>query len=384
MTPANPFEVLELRAAATARDVTRERDKLLGMLELGLERARRYTSSSAGAQERTAELVRSAAQELERPRSRLVWELWLEPSEAEVEADRDLAPMRTALLLHQRLSRQVAEGAAFGLDDLEALGEAWDEALESEGLRDRITSRAIDLGVGDDEVDLVAELRAQVSAQVLTLLERGPVLDLDELSSELATDAAHAFAARKVELLGLVCARMTDAAAPSPQRQPQWRGLVREYAALVLGRGDHLRRTAFHAVMPRLSSFACDLHNDRVDSELALEMFRWLRDEAAELHDEAAMELNAKNAGIVQGQLTRRGRPAAGVGGPPPPPAAPLGPTTLAPPVITAPVITAPTISAPTITAPTITAPTITAPTLSAPTITAPTITAPPITAPRK
>ena len=33
----NPFEVLELDATASARDVVRQKDKLLGMLELGLD-----------------------------------------------------------------------------------------------------------------------------------------------------------------------------------------------------------------------------------------------------------------------------------------------------------------------------------------------------------
>src|SRR4051812_36732435 len=121
----SPFEVLELGANATAREITRQKDKLLGMLELGLDRAKRYPSS-LGERERTPDLVRAAAKELERPRSRLSWELWLAPPDDEADGEPEVAALRSALLLHHELLRETQAGIAFAADELDTLGAAWD------------------------------------------------------------------------------------------------------------------------------------------------------------------------------------------------------------------------------------------------------------------
>ncbi|MGE3457067.1 MAG: hypothetical protein AB7O24_18290, partial [Kofleriaceae bacterium] len=284
----NPFEVLELGANATARDITRQKDKLLGMLELGLDRAKRY-ASSAGDKERTSDLVRTAAQELERPRSRLTWELWLRPSDQAVDGDPDAAAMRTALVLHHELLREVAHGIAFGVDELDEIGAAWDQVLASDGLFDRVAARASELGLDDDDA-VLEELREEIRTQMLTMLERGPVVDLDALSSEIASDVAHVFADRKVEILELATSRLVSSNARAVQRQQQWHGLAREYAATVHGRGDYLRRAAFQAVHPGISDFAVDLFNNDKDHSLALSMFTWLRDEATNLGDDDMIE----------------------------------------------------------------------------------------------
>jgi hypothetical protein len=299
----NPFEVLELSASATTRDVTRQKDKLLGMLELGLDRAKRYTSSG-GEKERTPDLVRSAAQELERPRSRLTWEIWLKPSDEEVDADSDAAAMRTALVLHHELLREIEHGIAFGADELDELGLAWDEVLASDGLYHRVADRAADLGIEGEVDEVFDELCEEIRTQMLTMFERGAALDLDALSSEIATEVAHTFADRKVELLELACSRLANTKA-RVQRQQQWKGLVNEYAATVTGRGDYLRRSAFQALAAILGDVAVDLFNNNVDHATALSMFTWMRDEATNLEDDGLRELHEKNVTIVQGRIKR-------------------------------------------------------------------------------
>ncbi len=71
----NPFFVLGLSPDAARAEIEREGQKLLGMLELGLSAARRY-SSPIGTHERTSEVVREAMAELRDPERRLVHELW--------------------------------------------------------------------------------------------------------------------------------------------------------------------------------------------------------------------------------------------------------------------------------------------------------------------
>lgn len=71
----NPFFVLGLAPDAAPRDIEREAQKLLGMLELGLAEAATY-ATPFGPRPRTPERVRAAAAVLRDPRRRLVAELW--------------------------------------------------------------------------------------------------------------------------------------------------------------------------------------------------------------------------------------------------------------------------------------------------------------------
>jgi curved DNA-binding protein CbpA len=83
----NPFHVLGLRPTATRAEIEREGQKLLGMVELGLQRAARY-ATPLGSAPRTADKIRRAMAELRDPDRRLEHELWarLEPSAAPSEA----------------------------------------------------------------------------------------------------------------------------------------------------------------------------------------------------------------------------------------------------------------------------------------------------------
>ena len=71
----NPFLVLGVAPTATRMEIEREAQKLLGMLELGLESAARY-ETPLGPRPRTAELVRAAVALLRDPAKRLAAELW--------------------------------------------------------------------------------------------------------------------------------------------------------------------------------------------------------------------------------------------------------------------------------------------------------------------
>lgn len=74
----NPFLVLGVAPTATRMEIEREAQKLLGMLELGLESAAHY-DTPLGPRPRTAELVRAAVALLRDPAKRLAAELWATP-----------------------------------------------------------------------------------------------------------------------------------------------------------------------------------------------------------------------------------------------------------------------------------------------------------------
>lgn len=71
----NPFLVLELTVDASRQEVERQGQKLIGLLELGAERALHYPTP-LGPQPRTPELVRLAVAELRDPFKRALHEVW--------------------------------------------------------------------------------------------------------------------------------------------------------------------------------------------------------------------------------------------------------------------------------------------------------------------
>ena len=91
---SNPFFVLGLAASASATEIEREGQKLIGMLELGLPAAATYPTP-LGKRARTVDLVRSAMAELRDPQRRLRHELWLPEGELSGSAPDPLAASAT-------------------------------------------------------------------------------------------------------------------------------------------------------------------------------------------------------------------------------------------------------------------------------------------------
>jgi hypothetical protein len=90
----NPFYVLGLRPSATRQEIEREGQKLLGMIELGLQQAATY-ATPLGHEDRTADKVRLALAELRDPDKRIVHEIWaaLEPAMAVALDDDDTSDL---------------------------------------------------------------------------------------------------------------------------------------------------------------------------------------------------------------------------------------------------------------------------------------------------
>ena len=88
MTPAdlehNPFFVLGVPISATRLEVERAGQKLLGLLAIGAESAKRY-ETPFGTFERDESKVRSALSTLRDPEQRVLHELWCEGPNREAE-----------------------------------------------------------------------------------------------------------------------------------------------------------------------------------------------------------------------------------------------------------------------------------------------------------
>lgn len=93
----NPFFVLGLSPSASAQDVERAGQRLLGLLEIGAASARHYATPE-GDEERTPELVRSALAELRDENKRQVHELWARMPARPSAAAPSEAPTRAAIM----------------------------------------------------------------------------------------------------------------------------------------------------------------------------------------------------------------------------------------------------------------------------------------------
>jgi hypothetical protein len=82
----NPLLVLELDATAARAEIERAGQKLLAMLELGINSAALYPTP-LGLRARTPESVRAAMAELRDPDRRIVHELWISATAVTVPID---------------------------------------------------------------------------------------------------------------------------------------------------------------------------------------------------------------------------------------------------------------------------------------------------------
>lgn len=292
----NPFAVLELPATASAMEIERQKQTLLGMLELGLARAASYPTA-LGPQPRTAELVREAAERLARPAVRLAWELWT-PSGAAASDCLD-----EALELHAALESRAEAGARIGAGELEELGLAWDLAFESEDVGDRALDRAEALGAGDIASEVLEGFTEELERSLLALIEAA-ACDLEDTGSEILERVATRHADQAIERLELACDRYVvgDGSIDS------WSSLTTQYWAVVKGRGDQVRSTAFYAIYSPLSAHAVDLF-DAGDFEAAAREFRWLADRAEAIGDEEAASRERDNAEISASAWLRARQP---------------------------------------------------------------------------
>ena len=104
MNPRNPFYVLELPSTATPGDIERQGKKLLGLFEVGAERARTY-SCVLGTFPRDPTMIREATAALRDPKRRgrdaclvrlLEQDADASPPETKIDAD---APFADAFLV---------------------------------------------------------------------------------------------------------------------------------------------------------------------------------------------------------------------------------------------------------------------------------------------
>ncbi len=288
----NPFYILDLQASASPKSIEKQKQKLLGMLKLGLASATLY-ETPVGSFSRTEETVRQAAAALENPSQRIHWELWVEAS------DRATEELGSALALHYELQKQALLGDyddtdALG-DRLDALGLLWDEVFESDFdsmLKER-AAKSPELNATAC-VDSFAE---QVISDLVTLIDAAPAFDLDEFESEVGMEAVDRVCQRSAELLESSAQNFAEqwSTQGATGAWPSWKALKAQYRTKVEGRGEYIRSLSFDAVYDPIGDLAIVMYEDE-HYQLAEGLFLWLSDEAADAGADEISEQQAENA----------------------------------------------------------------------------------------
>jgi hypothetical protein len=295
----NPFFVLELVPTASPQDIERQKQKLFGMLKLGLRGAASY-DTPLGTCERNPDLVRTAAASLDVPRDRLVWELWA--AERGHEAPPSLAK---ALREHHALILSVRQTGKLSLAELSRAASTWDRAHGCAEFRRAVGKRAAILQV-TDTARAIETFFEQVRQELIELIAQSAPFDLADVDSPIGQQVISDFCQRSAEMLEQATRRFAEST--ESQRAhlgTRWRDLRRQYRQLADQRGEYMRSLAFHSVGDELGEMALKIYQAG-DYHTSEAIFLWLRSEAKAAGDDELFELHRKNARVARQALEAR------------------------------------------------------------------------------
>lgn len=288
----NPFYVLELGTNPSLRDISRQKEKLLSMLELGLSAAQSY-STPLGNFERSVDTVRQAASTLSDPTHRVGWDLWALQENSDDSLAGFLAPaLSDHYCAHGRLKNQ-----ELGAEEIDLLSAQWDELVMGE-LAHLVSARCRDLEVDGQRV--YDNFVAQVRAELFLLLRLSPDIDLDELNAELVSEAANDLCQENAELLeSMATAFLARGSSFRDERQNAWFDLKSIYRDLTGKRGAYHQLVCFDAVYDPVSDLALEAYEEE-EYIFAESLFSWVSEQAKSVGNEdiyANMSHNARISG---------------------------------------------------------------------------------------
>jgi hypothetical protein len=203
-----------------------------------------------------------------------------------------------ALSLHAAMLRR-PDGAVTG-DDLRALSQAWDTALDDRATERILSERALVIGASGSRTAL-ARLRGAIEDDITAV-----VLAADLSLKELGDRGGMAERVRlrvrdrllsEVEAMSDAVRRRSDEkrALPAVDEWREWIALRQKYERGVRLAGADFRRLAFYKVHPDACNLAVWLFNERKQRPLGNAIFRFLLSEAEAVEDQRAVALQTKN-----------------------------------------------------------------------------------------
>ncbi|MBT8492027.1 MAG: hypothetical protein KJO07_03115 [Deltaproteobacteria bacterium] len=280
----NPFLVLGLGASARTMDVERRKQKLLGLLELGHSSAKTFTTPF-GEFPRDSERVREAADELLDPKRRLGWELW------SVEPDAD--ELGAALAMHYQFLAH-CQDLLTGPEELDSLGQAWDQVFWGSALFARIDDQAERVNL-DDPYQVADDFQDEIIEQIAGALADAPPFEIDDIESDTALRAVELFVDGRIDVIAQLAEKLgQEIDLRGHQHTLQWLDFDAAYKKLVRGRGYGIRHQVYAAVLSDISDYGVNLY-DAEQYQDAQTVFSWLRDQARNVGDDETEELQQGN-----------------------------------------------------------------------------------------
>lgn len=291
---SNPFWVLELPWSSTSTEILRQKQKLLGMLELEVAAGKTFDSPS-GQVCRDAYRVREAAYSLEDGRRRLFFEFWslaMPPDQAHT-AKTWPSSLSEVMREHQRLRSGdvVIDSSTF-----EELCGRWEEELRCEALLRALRERSVALGV-DKDAGSLGVFQESIEAE-LSFLLREARFELDGLQSDMAQEAASRYQTECAEELEQV-SRGLLSVSDWQDRVEAWVRFREQHRKTISDRGWYIRHLSF----AETSSPVSDLANEAFEARyfrFAGQLYAWIRDEAGALGDDSEQERCAFNADLCE------------------------------------------------------------------------------------
>jgi hypothetical protein len=207
----------------------------------------------------------------------------------------DPDPHRAALVAHARLA-QLEHPA---LVDVARVAAAWDRALEHRPFVDHARTRASDLGVSADPVEL---LRARVEAELVELVRSADIAIGEDAgrTHDMIDRVRRALHRRLLDELEVVADALKTRvvarrALPIHEEWREYLSIRGEYQRVVAMTGPAAMRLAYAIVNPAVCALAVWLWNDRKNRVHAHQMFLWLLREAELAEDAEAIALHRRN-----------------------------------------------------------------------------------------
>ncbi|MGB1017140.1 MAG: hypothetical protein ACPG4T_23590, partial [Nannocystaceae bacterium] len=226
------------------------------------------------------------------------------------EAEPTGTPLQQALARHAQLVEKGPVYLRLHPHKLEQLLDAWDAVFAGGALLKHLQRRVLSLEAAVDPTAAVARYRQQVCEQIAGFadaaelpLTQATAFDPTEDRPSIHADAARLLRSRLLVSVEQLCDSLSNRVRSGRNKLAidEWREWMqlREASerATTLG-GMDARRVLFPQVHSACCAHGVWLWNERKEYALAMPVFRWLLQEAEAVGDEAAIELQRKNADV--------------------------------------------------------------------------------------
>ncbi len=216
-------------------------------------------------------------------------------------------PLQRALARHAQLRREGPVWLRLRPHKLAELVTAWEGVFAGDSLLEHLRRRVLNLEAPLDPAEVLARYRKQVCEDIADYAEAAGLSLVDTVGTDepesFAAEAIRVLRSRLLVTVEQLCDTLHNRVRGGREKLPidEWREWTQlrescEHATKI--GGMDARRVLFPQVHAACCAHGVWLWNERKQYALAMPIFRWLLQEAEAVGDEAAIELQRKNAEV--------------------------------------------------------------------------------------